>query len=55
MPLEKNGTLQKWHMTSTPPEIEKYDTYKKWYLTKMAYLAQCKKNAERLFSKDRAD
>ena len=22
MPFENNGTLQKWHMTKTPPEIE---------------------------------
>ena len=22
MPFENNGTLQKWHMTNTPPEID---------------------------------
>ena len=29
MPFENNGTIQKWHMTNTPPEIDKYDTHKK--------------------------
>ena len=30
MPFESNGgTLQQWHMTNTPPEINKYDTHKK--------------------------
>ena len=28
MPFENNGTLQKWHMTNTPPKINKYDTQK---------------------------
>ena len=26
MPFENNGTLQKWHMTNTPPEIDKNGT-----------------------------
>ena len=26
MPFENNGTLEKWHMTNTPPEIDKYGT-----------------------------
>ena len=29
MPFENNGTLQKWHMTNTPPEINEYDTHNK--------------------------
>ena len=29
MPVENNDTLQKWHMTNAPPEIDKYDTHKK--------------------------
>ena len=32
--FENNGTLQKWHVTKTTPEIEKYDTHKKICLTK---------------------
>ena len=38
--FENNGTLQKWHITNTPPKTEKYDTHKKWCLTKMTYLAK---------------
>ena len=31
-------------MTKTPPEVDKYDTHKKWCLTKMVHLAnQCPK------------
>ena len=26
MPFENNGTLQKWHMTNTPPKVNKYYT-----------------------------
>ena len=37
---ENNGTLQKWHMISSPPEIDKYDRHKKECLTKMAHLAK---------------
>ena len=33
MSFENNGTLQKWLITSTPPEIDKYSTHKKWRLT----------------------
>ena len=33
MPFKSNGTLQKWYMTNFPPEIEKFDTHKKWCLT----------------------
>ena len=40
MPFENNSTLQKWHMTKTPPEIDKHDTHKKWCLTKMAHLTK---------------
>ena len=40
MPFENNGTLQKWHMTNTRPEIDKYDTHKTWCLTKMVQLAK---------------
>ena len=39
MPFENNDTLQRWHMTNTPPEIDKYDTHKKCCLTNMAHLA----------------
>ena len=49
MSFEKNGTLQTWHITNTPPEIDEYDTHKKRCLTKMAHLA---KNAQRLFAKN---
>ena len=27
--FENNGTLQKWHVTKTTPEIDKYDTHRK--------------------------
>ena len=40
MPFENNGTLQKWYKTNTTPEIGKYDTRKKWCLTKMTHLAK---------------
>ena len=40
MPFENNGTFQKWHVTNTPLEIDKHDTHKKWYLTKMTHLAK---------------
>ena len=33
MPFENNGTLQKWLITNTPPDIDKYSIYKKWRLT----------------------
>ena len=26
--FKNNDTLQKWHMTNTPPKINKYDTQK---------------------------
>ena len=51
MPFENNGTLQKWHMTNTPPEIDIYDTHKKWCLTK-GTLCAVTKNAQNLFVKD---
>ena len=35
-----SGTLQKWHMTNTLPKIGKYDSHKKWCLTKMTHLAK---------------
>ena len=28
MPFENNGTLQKWDVTNTPPEIDKYGIHK---------------------------
>ena len=40
MPFENNGTLRKWHKTNATHEIDKYDTHKKWCLTKMAHLAK---------------
>ena len=40
MRFKNNGTLQTWHMTNAPPEIDKYDTHKKWYLTKLAHIAK---------------
>ena len=43
MPFGNNDTLQNWHMTNTPPEMGKYDTHKKWRLTKMAHFVQCNK------------
>ena len=48
MLFENNDTLQKWRMTKTPPEIDKYDTHKKWSLTKMAL---CKKMSKGYFSR----
>ena len=38
--FENNGTLQKWHVTKTTPEIDKYDTHKKGCLTRMGHLAK---------------
>ena len=49
MPFENNGTLQKWHMTNTPPKINKYDTRKNGALQKWHTLQI---NAQRLFAKD---
>ena len=40
MPFGKNGTLQKWHIAKTLPEIDKYDNHKKWCLTKMPQLTK---------------
>ena len=40
MPFENNSTLKKWHMTITPPKIDKYDTHKKCCRTKMTHLAK---------------
>ena len=40
MPFGNNSTLQKWHMTNTPSEIDKYDTHKKWCFTNMEHLAK---------------
>ena len=39
MPFENNGTLQEWHMTHNPPEIDNM-TLKKWCLTKIVHLAK---------------
>ena len=43
MPFESKGTLQKFHMTNTPPEIYKYDNNNKYCCTKMAHFVQCEK------------
>ena len=40
MSFENSGTLQKWQVTKTPPEIDKYETHKKWYFAKMTHLAK---------------
>ena len=48
MLFENNDTLQKWRMTKTPLEIDKYDTHKKWSLTKMAL---CEKMPKGYFSR----
>ena len=40
MPSEDNGTLQKRHTTNIPSQIDKYDTHKKWRLTKIAHFAK---------------
>ena len=40
MPFKNNGTSQKWLMKNFPPEIDKFDTHKKWCLTKMAHLVK---------------
>ena len=39
MRFENDGTLQKWHMANTPPEIEKYDNHK-YNTLKMVHLAK---------------
>ena len=41
MPVENNGTLQKWNMTNAPPEIDKYDTHKNGALNENG--TSCKK------------
>ena len=45
MSFEDNGALQKWYMTKTPPEIDKYDTHKNGVSQKQHTL---QKNALRL-------
>ena len=40
MSFENNDTWQKQHIASTPPEIDKCDTHKKWCLKKLAHLAK---------------
>ena len=40
MPYENNCTLQKWHMTNSPPKIDQCDTHRKWCLTKMEHLVK---------------
>ena len=44
MPFENNGTLQKWHMTNTPPKINKYDTRKNGALQKWHTLQKMPKD-----------
>ena len=41
MLFENNDTLQ--NLTNTPPKMDKYDTRRRWCLTKMAHLVQCEK------------
>ena len=43
MLFENNDTLQNLQMTNTPPKMDKYDTRRRWCLTKMAHLVQCEK------------
>ena len=50
MLFENNGTLQKWHMTNTPPEVDKYDTHKILCLVKMAQTCAVRKYDQRLFA-----
>ena len=38
MLFENNGFLQKWYLANTPSEMGKYDTQKRWLLTKVAHL-----------------
>ena len=40
MPFENDATLKKWHITNTSTKIDKYDTHKKWCLTKMPHLVK---------------
>ena len=47
--FENNGTLQKWHMTDTPHEIDKNDNNKDDALYKWHDL---RKNVQSIFSKD---
>ena len=49
MLFENNGTLQKWHMTNTQPEVQKYDTHKILCLVKMAQSCAVRKYDQRLF------
>ena len=49
MPVENTETLPKWHMTSTPPEIDKYGTHKNGALRKWHTFPE---NAQRLFAND---
>ena len=41
MPVENNGTLQKWHVTNASPEIDKYGTHKNGALNENG--TSCKK------------
>ena len=41
LPFENNGPLQKWYMTNTLPETDKYDTHKTWCLKKWHTLSEC--------------
>ena len=41
LPFENNGPLQKWCMTNTLPETDKYDTHKTWCLKKWHTLSEC--------------
>ena len=40
MPFENNGTLQKWHMTNTASNIDKYDDTHKRCFTITAHLVK---------------
>ena len=48
MPSENNGTLQKWHMTNTPPKVNKYYTQNNGAFKNGM---RCEKNTQRLFAK----
>ena len=44
-PFENNGTLQKWQVTKTTPEIDKHDTQKNDALQKWHTLHENAQNA----------
>ena len=40
MLFENSGTILKRQRANTPPEIDKYGTYKNWNFTKMTHIAE---------------